>query len=220
MARADLLKAAVKNAGGGVIPHDVARPPPVPGAKVAPTMTPGDAPIPMSRRLSDPVFKGAKAGGGVARASSGMFRSIAAGADPGRLAGYGPGMAIGAMTGYWGADEGSEAKGAVWGAVGGAIGGKMLRTYSKHGTGMTNAAFDFANKRLSHEGWGPLQRGWTSQRHVVHKGLSGFHSTEGRNHMFRGGAFLAGGAFGAMFASNGNSHRRGFNRNRGNSITR
>tara|TARA_Y100001973_G_C5071206_1_gene267679 strand:- start:113 stop:577 length:465 start_codon:yes stop_codon:yes gene_type:complete len=145
---------------------------------------------------------------------------IAAGIDPGRLAGYGPGMGIGAMTGYWGADEGSEAKGAVWGAVGGAIGGKMFRTYSKHGTGMTNAAFDFTNKRLSHEGWGPLQRGWTSQRHVVHKGLSGFHSTEGRNHMFRGGAFLAGGAFGAMFASNGNSHKRGFNRNRGNSITR
>jgi hypothetical protein len=147
-------------------------------------------------------------------------REIVAGAAPSGQSGYMGSSIMGGLLGYTFADDDQKGFGTFMGALGGGIGGKAFRTFSQRGAGFSNSIYTGMEKKLASGNWGALSRGWNSQKHVVHKGLRGFHSTEGRNNMFRSGAMLGGGAFGVMFASNGRSHKRGFNRNRGNSFTR
>jgi hypothetical protein len=147
-------------------------------------------------------------------------REIVAGATPGGQSGYMGSSIMGGLLGYSFADDDQKGWGTFMGVVGGGIGGKAFRTFSQRGAGFSNSIYTGMESKLASGNWGALSRGWNSQKHVVHKGLRGFHSAEGRNNMFRSGAMLGGGAFGVMFASNGRSHKRGFNQNRGNSFTR
>ena len=98
--------------------------------------------------------------------------------------------------------------------------GKMIKAFGAKGAGISNSVFGGLENKLSNEAWGPLHRGWEKHKRVIHKGLRGFHSAEGRHAMFASGAMLGGVGFGAMFTSNGRSHKRGFNSRRGNSFSR
>lgn len=129
------------------------------------------------------------------------------------------GGAAGAVFGATMADSGERGKGAIVGAMGGAMGGAAMSSMARYGTGATNRAFNAVNSKLAGRD-GAIATGWKGSRGVVHKGLQGFHSKQGRNAVFASGTMLGGGAFGAMFASNGRSHKRGFNASRGNSFSR
>lgn len=146
------------------------------------------------------------------------FRAAAEMAAP-WSAGYGSAAVVGGMFGMM-ADPDNKAAGFAKGAAGGMLGGGAFRAFSRKGAGVSSALFAGVDARLSGGAMGALSRGWNSQKHVIHKGMQGFHNAQGRNNMFRSGAMLGGGAFGVMFASNGRSHKRGFNKNRGNSFTR
>lgn len=171
-----------------------------------PTGDPDPGPIPLGDGSSGP---------------SGAAIKFLAGADPrgSWTAGYGSAAVVGGMFGMM-ADPDHKVAGFAKGAAGGMIGGKAFRTFSRKGAGASSSLFNGLDSRLAGGQMGPLSRGWSANKHVVHKGLKGFHSTEGRHNMFRSGAMLGGGAFGVMFASNGRSHKRGFNSNRGNSFSR
>ena len=149
-----------------------------------------------------------------------QFRPIQSGSDPAQMTGYAKATGAGALFGAMTADEDQRMRGAFAGAVGGGVAAKGMRSFSRGASSWSNSAFKSVNSKLGGDGWGPVGRGWQKHRGVVHKGLRGFHSSEGRNNMFRSGAMLGGAAFGAMFASNGKSHKRGFNQNRGNHFSR
>jgi hypothetical protein len=138
--------------------------------------------------------------------------------------GFGGSMIAGALmgggSGYVMSGEDNKAFGTIGGALAGMAGGAGMRSFATRGSSVTNRAFNATNSRLSSVAAGGIGEQWKKNRHVVHKGLQGFHSAAGRNTVFRSGAMLGGGAFGAMFASNGRSHKRGFNRSRGNSFSR
>ena len=150
-----------------------------------------------------------------------VYNPIKAGAAPasGFGAGYTAAAGVGGMFGAF-ADSDNRMRGAVAGATGGMLGGKALRSFGSRGAGVSNSVFGAIDNKMAAGNWGAMGDKWRRHRGVVHKGLRGFHSSEGRNNMFRSGAMLGGGAFGLMFASNGRSHKRGFNSKRGNSFTR
>lgn len=134
--------------------------------------------------------------------------------------GYTGGAVVGGMLGAMVAPEDQRLRGAIMGAGGGMMTGKMFKAFGARGAGFSNSVFGGLESKLSNEAWGPLHRGWERHKRVVHKGLRGFHSAEGRHAMFASGAMLGGVGFGAMFTSNGRSHKRGFNSRRGNSFSR
>jgi hypothetical protein len=135
-------------------------------------------------------------------------------------AGYMGGAFLGGATGYMMSDEGDKGFGTFGGAISGMVAAKGFREFGRGGKAFTQSVFEGADKRLGHKALGPVAEGWNKHKGVVQKGIDGFHSAEGRNTLFRSGAMLGGGAFGLMFASNGRSHKRGFNKDRGNSFTR
>lgn len=150
-------------------------------------------------------------------------RIIRAGADPDSAwnTGYGSAAVVGGMLGAMTADPDQRLRGAIMGAGGGMMVGKGFRAFSRKGAGISNSVYTgIDNKIGANAAWGPMNRAWNKHKTVVHKGLRGFHSTQGRHNMFRSGAMLGGAGFGAMFASNGRSHKRGFNAQRGNSFSR
>jgi len=149
--------------------------------------------------------------------------SITSGVNPAASwsAGYGSAAAVGGMLGAMTADPGQRLKGAALGAGGGMVAGKAFRSFSRKGANISNSVYAGIDSKIgANAQWGPMSRAWNKHKGVVHKGLRGFHSTEGRHNMFRSGAMLGGAGFGAMFASNGRSHKRGFNSRRGNSFSR
>ena len=164
-----------------------------------------------------PIALGGKSGSG----PSGIAMAIKAGVDPRKslTTGYMAAGVVGGMLGMM-ADPDNKTSGFFKGAAGGMIGGKALRSFSRKGAGFSSSVFNGLDSRLANGQLGAISKGWNKHKGVVAKGLKGFHSTEGRHNMFRSGAMLGGGAFGVMFASNGNSHRRGFNSHRGNGFSR
>lgn len=201
-------------------------PPPLPRAPAPPVIGPPSPTIPpplprapAAAQATNPVQAAAQAApspsAGPAVASNNailsdpMRQSFAAGAV--NVMGS---TIAGGMAGAMMSDRGERGKGFIGGAAAGLAGGSAFTAFSRHGASISQSAFNSTQKLFG--------KSETFQKHAgtMHKTLRGFHSAQGRNNMFRSGAMLSGGAFGLMFASNGRSHKRGFNRNRGNSITR
>lgn len=151
-----------------------------------------------------------------------LRRAITAGEDPASrvFAGNGYGIIGGGIFGAAAADKENRKSGAFWGAVGGGIGGNVFRAYAKKGAGISDSLSKKAANWTTTSSFESVRKFGEAHGEKAYKSLVGMHTAQGRNNMFRSGAFLGGMGFSMMFASNGNSHKRGFNANRGNSFTR
>lgn len=159
------------------------------------------------RVASNETARGILSGGGRAAAFMGGSRAAS--------------MAVGGMSGSVMAGEDNRMKGFAAGAIGGLAGGAGMRGYSRRGTAVTNSALKRTAKMAGHTRTPAFIRNAVQDNMgSVRNAAAGFHRKSNRNAIFRSGAMLGGGAFGLMFASNGRSHKRGFNSNRGNSFTR
>ncbi len=126
----------------------------------------------------------------------------------GNAAGVGMGAAVGAMAGgVYGNRDGSTmagiGRGALGGAILGAMGGMGAPAIAKAGM-----ARGMANKQFM-----SVAGSYSSNMVKATRALS---SEGGRTAMFAAGGLLGGAAFGGQ----GNSKKRGFNRDRGNSFSR
>jgi len=152
------------------------------------------------------------------------------------------GAYVGAFSGAVMGGEGNRMSGAAWGAGGGFLGGSAMRGLARNGANWSNrASKSFLSatdsRMMSAIGMTPTPnarrnmlalRGsgdpnavkYMENRDKLRGAIAGFHSKKNRNAMFRSGALLGGGVFGAMFAGSGKTHKRGFNSNRGNSFGR
>jgi hypothetical protein len=151
-----------------------------------------------------------------------LRRAITAGDDPASraFAGNGYGIIGGGIFGAASADKENRQSGAIWGAIGGGIGGNVFRAYAKKGAGISDSLSKKAANWTTTSSFESVRKFGEKHGESAYKNLAGMHTAQGRNNMFRSGAFLGGMGFSMMFASNGNSHKRGFNANRGNSFTR
>ena len=132
------------------------------------------------------------------RASAGKFEASKLG-----MGGAAYGAVAGGVGGWLGSDEGNGG----WGAAGGVLAGGLAGSF---------AASRGINKAIGTK----LGNMGLAGKPGAMKAAQFIGSRESRRNSFAAGAFLGGGAFGLMFAGNGKSHRRGFNKTRGNGFTR